>query len=179
MININLVIKERPQVNWRRVGLVAAVGAAVAGFGLYALSWWTDYSQVQQDLADLGTLAETYRKSAAQSGNLNEQADLLARQEQQLARIGRNQAPTGQTAALQSVFGVTPPQVSVTEVAFDQEQVLLLTGQAVDFASAIRYLQALQALPGVSAVEERKIAATAQGATTFTYAVSVRREGSP
>jgi len=179
MININLMIKERPRVDWRRVGAIAGLGSAVAGFSLYALAWWTDYSEVQQDLADLAPLAESYRKADAQSGKLKEQADLATRQEQALARIGRNQAPTGQTLVLQSVFAAAPPAVSVTGVVIDQEQVLLLTGQAPDFASAMQYLRALRELPMVSAVEERKVATTAAGGTTFTFAARVRREGAP
>lgn len=179
MININLIIKERPRVDWRRVGVIAAVGSAVAAFSLYALTWWTSYSDVQRDLADLGSLAESYRRADGQSGKLKEQADLAVKQEQALARLGRNQAPTGQTAVLQSAFAAAPADVTVTDVVIDKEQMLLLTGQAVDFASAMRYLQALRALPAVSAVEERKVATLAGGRTTFTFAAKVSREGTP
>ncbi|MDF2629362.1 MAG: hypothetical protein K0R39_3193 [Symbiobacteriaceae bacterium] len=179
MININLIIKERPQVNWRRVGVIVAAGSAVAGVGLYALGWWTDYTQVQRELADLGPLAETYRKAVAQRGNLTEQADLLDRQERQLANMGRNQAPSGQSQVLAAVFAAAPPEVAVTEAVIDREQGLLLTGQAADFSSAMRYLQALQALPVLSGVEERKVATAAKGETTFAFAARVRREGRP
>lgn len=179
MIHINLIIKEPAKVDWRRVGAVAAIGAALAGFGLYALTWWTDYSQVQQELADLGPLAESYRKVEAQTGKLKEQVDLAAKQAEALARIGRNQAPARQSTVLQSVFAAAPPEVTVTDVVIDREQVLLLTGRAVDFAAAMRYVQALRALPLVASVEERKVATLAGGETTFTFAARVRREGSP
>jgi hypothetical protein len=108
---------------------------------------------------------------------------LLTRQVQELARIGRNQTPTGQSTGqstvLAAVFAAASPEVSVTEVVIDQAQGLLLTGQAADFAAAMRYLQALQALPDLTLVQERKVATLAKGVTTFTFAATVRGEGAP
>jgi hypothetical protein len=41
------------------------------------------------------------------------------------------------------------------------------------------YLRALQALPGLTGVEERKLTTAVKGVTTFTFAGKVRREGQP
>jgi len=179
MININLIIKDKPKINWRRVGAIALAGALVTGFGLYALTWWFDYARVRQEIAGLGPLQETYRKAIAQSGKLKEREDELKRQEERLAQIGRNQAPSGQAAVLQAVFAAAPADVTVLDAVIDQEHVLLLSGQGPDSQAALRYLRALQALPALASVEERKLASVGKGMTTFTFAARVRREGAP
>ncbi|HWI65523.1 MAG TPA: PilN domain-containing protein [Symbiobacteriaceae bacterium] len=177
MININLIIKERPKVNWRRVGAIALAGVVAVSFGLYAQSWWIGYRQVREEVAGLAPLEETYRKAIEQSGKLKEREAGLQQQEARLAQIGRNQAPFGQADVLNKVFAAAPPDVSVTEVSIDKEQALLLAGQAPDFEAAMRYLRTLQALPLLSSVEERKLSTVAKGVTTFTFAARVRREG--
>lgn len=179
MININLIIKAKPKINWRRVGAVAAGGGLIITFGLYALDWYFDYSQVRQDVASLVPLEQTYRKAIAQSGKLKEREDEVLKQEERLALIGRNQAPRGQADVLLAVFAAAPANVTVSEATIDKDQVLLLSGQAPDFQAAMGYLRALQGLRTLTAVEERKLTTVARGVTTFTFAAKVRKEGAP
>ncbi|HYF91776.1 MAG TPA: PilN domain-containing protein [Symbiobacteriaceae bacterium] len=179
MININLIIKPKPKINWRRVAATTLTGAVIMGFGVYAVNWWSDYHQLQEEVAGLTQLEATYRKVIAQGKTLKDREAEVLKQEQQLALTGRNQAPWGQADVLQAVFAAAPADVAVNEVAIDKNQALLLSGQAPDFDAAMRFLRALQALPALTAVEERKLATVTKGITTFTFAAKVRREGAP
>jgi Tfp pilus assembly protein PilN len=179
MININLIIKPPPKLRWRPVLAAVVAGAAIMGTVAYGLIWWQEYRQLRADVAELAPLEADYQKRLSQSAKVKEQEDLLAKQEQRLADIARNQAPHGQAAVLRAVFAAAPADVAVTDVNIDREQTLLLTGQAPSFEAAMAYLRALQALPGLTAVEERKLTTAVKGVTTFTFAGKVRREGQP
>jgi hypothetical protein len=169
MININLVIKQKPKVNWRRVTTVTLGILVLGAYVGYAAYWIFTYRLVQREKAALAGLERSYREAIARAGKLKEQEAELKKQEDRLAQMGRNQAPGGQAAVLSAVLSAAR-EVGVTEVAFQKEGEVLISGQAPSFQAAMAFLSRLRELPELAAVEERKLTSNAAGQTTFTFA---------
>lgn len=174
MININLRVKPPPIINWRRTAMLAAAGAALLGAAAYAVTWWVDYRDIAADRAGAAQLAAEYRRVIARSEAIKKREDEVKKQQEQIALITRNQAPTGQSEVLGAIFGAEPGTVAVTEVAVGKGGEIILSGQAATFDAAMAFLGTLRGVPTLEGVQERKLNSAADGRTSFTFAVKVR-----
>lgn len=179
MIKINLMVKPPPRFVWRRAAVLAGAGGALLGAMAGMAIWWAHYSRLEEERAFVALLESDYQKVFARAPSLKQQEEQVQAQQEVLARLGRNQAPTGQAAVLGQILGAAGAQVSVTEVTVGDQRQITLSGDAASFGAAMEYMAALRAMPALEAVQERKLTAPATGRTTFTFAARIRQEGRP
>ncbi len=179
MIKINLMVKPPPRFVWQRAALLAAAGGALMGLLAGGAIWWAQYETLSSERKDVAALEEEYTKLFAKAPALKEQEDAVRRQQEALAALGRNQAPTGQASVIGQILAAAPPKVIVGQITVSKEGLVALSGEAPSFAAAIQYLTALRALPALESVQERKVTAAADGKSSFIFSGQVRREGKP
>jgi len=174
MININLIIKSPPLVRWRVVLWTGVAFAIVGMLGIAAIGWVTGLWALQSEVAGTKQLLEDYTRAAERLPAAQQQlADMKAKGDL-LESLGRNQQ-FSQSAVARGLLQ-TPPGVAVTNLTFT-EATVKVTGQALSFDAAMRYLDYLKGASTLMGVLEEDMRTSEAGETTFTYLVRIREGG--
>lgn len=177
MIEVNLMIKPAPRLRWRNVAMLGGPGLVLLGVAAYSVFWWFEYQAATQERAVAVEAMESWRQALSRGPSVAQQEEHMQKELAQLAAISRNQAPGGQVAVLRAIFGAAPPGVAVTQVAVSRDGEITVGGEAPGFDQAVQYLAALRRLTVLADVTERKAVSAPDGKTAFTFAASLRREG--